>query len=166
MLLNSAIGVGAQEMQSAAAGLPRSGERVRVTTPSLQPRRQIMLFIGVRNDLLFLRTVKGGDSAAFPIPAVTRFDVSQGVGKPTARVSVAWGIAGLVGGVLVGSAIGRSRYDNSTGCGTFDFFGCQEQVFAVLGFGLVGGLAGGTMAFNLSRRPRERWRTVQLDHRQ
>jgi len=165
LALPSAIDAGAQETRPNATPLARVGERVRVTTPSLSPNRRVGLYAGIRNDSLLLRNLTVRDSVPLALHDIRRFYVSQGVGKRSRRASVGWGIGGMVGGALLGMALGEVFFDNSTGCDTFDFTGCQEEAFAVFFLGLMGGVAGTTISYNLSRRPRERWRSVALERR-
>jgi len=165
LALSSTINAGAQESLRNAAPLVRNGERVRLTTPSLSPTRRVGLYAGVRNDSLLLRNLTVPESVPLAIHDIRRFYVSEGVGKRSRRASVGWGIGGMVAGALLGMALGEVFFDNSTGCGTFDFTGCQEEVFGVFFLGVMGGAAGATIAYNVSRRPRERWRSVPLERR-
>lgn len=69
-------------------------------------------------------------------------------------------LAELANDAGVGVLAGTVGWENSTGCGTFDFTGCQEENNARFLLGVLGAAAGGTMGWNIGRRPRDVWQRV------
>ncbi|MGH7679571.1 MAG: hypothetical protein ACRENU_13965 [Gemmatimonadaceae bacterium] len=153
-----------QELQGTVTSV-REGARVRLTVPTLRPQKRVGEFSRMVNDSVFFLRESRSDSLVVPLLMVRSIEVSQGMSKRPRRMSILWGATGLVGGMLAARAVARANVENSTGCGFMDILGCSEEDMATGLAGVAGGLAGATIAFNLSRRPRETWRRVSITQR-
>ncbi len=125
-----------------------SGSRVRVTAPDCALRGEAATFRVLRADTLVLETTE------CPLASVTRLDVSRG------RKS--WVGLGIFIGVSAG-ALGAVVY-----CKTLDVSGCKffddDLTPAIaIGFGALGGLAGGIAGYFIKT---DRWEEVPLERLQ
>jgi hypothetical protein len=152
----------AQERGPSATSRLIVGSRVRVTTPSLSPQRRVSFYGGQRNDSLFLLALPRLDSTGLAIADIRQLERSDGVQTRSKRASLIWALSGLAGGTLLGIGLGSVLFEDAKGCGTYDFTGCNEGTMGQGILGLAGGLAGVTIAFNYSRKPRETWHRVSL----
>jgi hypothetical protein len=137
---------------------PVPGARVRVTAPSIAINHRPAYLVARRGDTLHV-LLRGPDTVAVPVSAITRLEVSRGTRRPWARD----GLVGLAAGAtlgFVGAAVFVENRQDCTGralCG-------NERGFAMFGMSLVGGIGGGVLGVIVgASSPVDRWAPVPLD---
>ena len=159
LVLTVSLQAGAAPQPSGWA--PPRGERVRLTTPTLQVKRRVGEFRGFGRDSLFIAS--GRDSIGFPSLVVSRLEVPVGTHRRLLLGGTAGAVLGMAAGVLVTRAIfGPPR--ECTGGGFVSL--CLEELPREMGrtlmfgsvsvWGLVSGLR---LAW---RNPATRWQAVTI----
>jgi hypothetical protein len=125
-----------------------SGQRVRITAPSLGLKKEVATVSEVRGDTIVLSSPSGSQTIA--IENITGLDVSTGARTEIVR----FGLIGFAAGATVGAIVGVAAHEPS------DLF-TPAATGAVVGavYGAVGLLAGGLIG---SLQRTDRWRAVRI----
>ena len=124
------------------------GDRIRVSTSKVV----VGTFDSLEADTLFLE-----NQITLPLSSVTKLEVSRGKKRSAGR-AVGFGFLGVLGGALVGAAIGEMSRD----CADFDTEECDygEVVVGAGAGALLGGLGGAVIGGSTGSR--EIWEEVPL----
>ena len=146
----------------------RPGERVRVTGHFCQfysncaggyPQHRVGSFVAWESDTLVVQS--NGDTLAVPQDFVTKLEVSTGRGYSKAHA-----IAGMIGGMFVGSLIGIAIADVTAeeGCSSLDVTAKRDKGNCLANGFLVGFLGGSLVGWGIGALiPGDRWADVPLD---
>jgi hypothetical protein len=146
-------------VQAQAVEAPTSGDRLRVTAPSIALERRPAHLVARRGDTVHLLLRGRSDTVALPVSAITQLEVSRGTYRPWARN----GLVGLVAGTALGVVSAAIFVENETNCVGRSLCG-EEKGFAMFGLGLMGGIGGGVVGVIVgTQRPVDRWKPVPLD---